>query len=61
MIDVLFSEELGFVFEVEETKSEAVKERFQAYGAKCYLLGHCQGLGSSAEVCAYFYGVQPQT
>ncbi|XP_064637394.1 phosphoribosylformylglycinamidine synthase-like [Lineus longissimus] len=50
VMDVLFSEELGFVFEVEESKLEDVKKRFQASGAKCYHLGHCQGLGKSAEI-----------
>lgn len=49
-IDVLFSEEVGWVLEIDEVHYNGVMEVFQQHGVSVYLIGKSMGLGMNSEI-----------
>lgn len=49
-INILFSEEVGWILEIDEKYRDEVMEMFQRYKAPAYLIGKSAGFGMSSEV-----------
>lgn len=55
-INILFSEEIGWILEVDEKYRDEAMEMFQRYRAPVYLIGKSAGFGMSSEVIVKIHG-----
>ncbi|KMQ92446.1 phosphoribosylformylglycinamidine synthase [Lasius niger] len=55
-INILFSEEIGWILEVDEKYRDEAMEMFQRYRAPVYLIGKSAGFGMSSEVIVKIRG-----